>query len=286
MNNELYDYSPIVERAALTWPEGKTLAFYVGMNVEHYHVDARATAISPVTAGLVPDPMNHGWRDYAARVGIWRLIDIFDAVGVRASVLLNSEVCEQYPQIVTAGVERNWAWLGHGETNSRLHTGFEEAEEREVLTRIVSTIADATGADVRGWLGPAMTETFATPRLLHELGLTYVLDWNCDDQPFRLNEPGMLSVPYSTEVNDITQFLGHGATAWDYERAVMDQFEQLLADSATNPRVMALPMHAFLLGQPFRAGYVRRILQRIVDTPQVWVTTSDEIAAHADGVLA
>jgi allantoinase len=281
MDNTLYTYSPIIERPPLRWPDGARLAFYLGLNVEHYHVDRPATSISPVSAGLAPDPMNHGWRDYAARVGIWRLVDVFDDVDIRPSVLLNSEVCDRYPQIVAAGRERNWSWLAHGETNSQLHHGFADDEaERQSLTRVVESIRAATGTEPRGWLGPAMTETFATPRLLAELGLTYVLDWNCDDQPFALSEPGMWSVPYSAEINDITQFLSRGATTDEYESAVMAQFEQLLEDGATTGRVMALPVHAFLLGQPFRIKTLRRILERIVATDDVWVTTSDEIAAH------
>ncbi len=37
-----------------------------------------------------------------------------------------------------------------------------------------------------------------TPKILKDLGLSYVLDWCADDQPFPLNVPGMISVPYAT----------------------------------------------------------------------------------------
>ena len=40
--------------------------------------------------------------------------------------------------------------------------------------------------------------------MLKELGLTYALDWCADDQPFALTVPGMMSVPYSIDVNDIS----------------------------------------------------------------------------------
>ena len=61
------------------------------------------------TASLVPDPLNHGWRDYGSRVGIWRVIDGLDRHGTRASALVNSEAAERYPQIVAAGRARDWA---------------------------------------------------------------------------------------------------------------------------------------------------------------------------------
>jgi len=57
-------------------------------------------------------------------------------------------------------------------------------EELAYLTGIVEKIEAATGHRPRGWLGPALTETFETPQLLAELGLTYTLDWTKDDQPY------------------------------------------------------------------------------------------------------
>ncbi|MFE3646796.1 hypothetical protein [Streptomyces sp. NPDC059122] len=78
MDNQLFDYSPITERDPISWPGGARIAFYVGLNVEHYQVDRPSTSIFPGTAGLAPDPLNYGWRDYGPRVGIWRLKDQLD----------------------------------------------------------------------------------------------------------------------------------------------------------------------------------------------------------------
>src|SRR6201986_5659952 len=104
MDLELYDYSPITDRPRLRWPRGARVAFYVGLNVEHFDVDRPSTSIWEGTSGLVPDPLNYGWRDYGRRVAIWRLMESLDRHGVRASVLLNSDVPERYPQIIEAGL--------------------------------------------------------------------------------------------------------------------------------------------------------------------------------------
>src|SRR6185437_14353012 len=122
--NTLFSYSPIIERAPLTWPAGAKVAVYIGLNVEHFLIDRPSTSIWPGTADLVPDALNYGWRDYGPRVGIWRTIEIFDRHGIRPSVLLNSDVAHHYPQIIKAGLERNWAWLAHGRTNSILQAGM------------------------------------------------------------------------------------------------------------------------------------------------------------------
>ncbi|MGH8878893.1 MAG: polysaccharide deacetylase family protein, partial [Stackebrandtia sp.] len=90
MDNELYDYSPITEREPIRWPNGARVAFYIGLNVEHFHIGKPSTSLNEATASLVPDPLNHGWRDYGARVGIWRVMETLDRHGIRASVLLIS----------------------------------------------------------------------------------------------------------------------------------------------------------------------------------------------------
>lgn len=280
MDNELYAYSPLPERSPLRWPDGARVAFFVGLNIEHFRIDRRSTSIEHVTAGLTPDPMNYGWRDYGVRVGIWRVMDLLDEVGIRPSVLLNSDVCDRYPQIIRAGVERDWVWCAHGSTNSELHSGYDEETERQLLADMIGQVEQATGRRPRGWLGPALTETFNTPRLLRELGLDYVLDWCCDEQPFDLEVEGMISVPYSIELNDITAFVGRGLGPGEWVQMVLDQLEGLLADGEQTGRVLALPLHPFLVGQPFRAKYLRSLLREIVATEGVWVTTSDGIADH------
>lgn len=274
-----FAYSPITERPPICWLGGARVAVYIGLNVEHFLVDRPSTSIWPGTAELTPDALNYGWRDYGARVGIWRTIDTLDRHGIRPSVLLNTAVIEHHPQIVAAGVERNWAWLAHGQTNSILHTGLAVDEERRILTSIADDIADATGRRPLGWMGPGLTETAHTPDLLAELGFHYVLDWTNDDQPYPLTVPGMLSVPYSVELNDLLIF-GKGFTGGEFVQMVIDQYEQLHADSATSGRVMALALHPFVIGQPFRHKYFDQVLQFLAAQPDVWLTTSDEIAAH------
>ena len=279
-DNDLFDYTPIVEREPIHWPGGARVAFYVGLNIEHFHVDSPSTSLWEGTASLVPDPLNYGWRDYGPRVAIWRLIETLDRHGIRASALLNSDVSEHYPQIIEAGRARDWAWLAHGKTNSSLHTGIHVDEERALITDIVETIEAATGRRPRGWLGPGLTETFQTPTLLAELGLRYVLDWTNDDQPYRLNVPGMLSVPYSVELNDLNVFISRGMSGPDFVELVRDQLDQLYTDSADSGRVMALALHPFVIGQPFRHKYLLQALQYVANHPRVWLTTSDEIAEH------
>ena len=190
------------------------------------------------------------------------------------------DVCREYPRIVEAGLARDWAWIAHGKDNSTFQSGFDEATEAALLADVVGTLRKGLGRPVHGWLGPALTETFATPRLLARLGLSYVLDWCNDDQPYPLREPGMISVPYSIELNDVTLFVGKQLGGADFYRIVCDQFDQLWEDGARGGRVMALCLHPFIVNQPFRHKYLVRALDYIAGHADVWLTTSDDIAAH------
>jgi len=280
LENQLYAYSPIIDRPPLHFPEGARVAFWVGLNVEHYQVDKPSTSIFGGTATLQPDPLNYGWRDYGPRVGIWRMMDLLDKYHVRASVLLNSDVCERYPRIIREGNTRGWAWLAHGKNNSIFEAGMSLEEERTYLRDVIGTIARATGQQPKGWLGPALTETFNTPEILADLGVSYLLDWCNDDQPFPLNVKAgrMISVPYSIEMNDVSLFVGKSLSGQDFAQAVTDQFDVLYAEGERTGRVMCLALHPFIVNQPFRHKYLDQALEYIAGHDDVWLATSDEIA--------
>jgi allantoinase len=280
MENRLYPYWPLRRRPPLELPNGARVAFWIGVNIEHFELDKPSTSITPITAQFVPDPLNYGWRDYGTRVGIWRMMDLFDRLGLRASVLLNADICRYCPEIVEEGNQRGWVWLAHGKNNSTLQVGMELEDERRYLTDVVNTIKETSGKQPKGWLGPALTETFNTLDLLAELGLTYTCDWCNDDlpHPLRIKQGRMISVPYSIEVNDIPVFLDKGMPAEGFAQMIKDQFDVLYAEGEQGARIMAVALHPFLIGHPFRHKYLAQALEYVVGHDKVWLTTRDEIA--------
>ena len=161
-----FNYSPIVTRKKLRFPNGARVAVWVIPNVEHFHFDKPAASITHVTAHMKPDVLNYAWRDFGVRVGIWRMMEIMERNGFAGTVALNSEVCQNYPQIIKAGNELGWEWMGHGRSNSELLNQQSEAEERTIIKSIVDTIGKSTGRRPKGWLGPALTESYNTPDIL------------------------------------------------------------------------------------------------------------------------
>ena len=156
-----------------------------------------------------------------------------------------------------------------------------EPRRAHFLARDDAEVEQATGRARLDGSARRLTETFNTPALLAELGIHVRPDWCNDDQPYPLNVPGMISVPYSMDINDITLFVGRNLSGDDYVRAVVDTLDQLIEDSdPDNGRVMALPVHPFVVNTPSRHRYLARALQEISERDEVWVTTSDAIADH------
>ncbi len=277
---ERYDDSFIFERKPFTWPGGKTLAVWIIPNVEVWQFDSPVgAAISPNVTNRVPDVINYAWRDYGIRVGLWRIADILDSAGLRATVALNSKVCDIFPKAVEEMKRRGWEFMGHGITNSRNLANLPLPEERDVIQTTLRTIEQATGKRPRGWLGPGLTETFNTLDILAEEGVNYVGDWNSDDQPFsmKVKTGKLFTVPYGMDINDMSLINRLGYTGEQYLQALTDQFDTLYADSRKTARVMGIPLHPFLIGQPWRAPYLKKAIAHFQKHDRVWFTTGSEI---------
>jgi allantoinase len=280
MSHGRFDYSPITARSHLKLPDGARVAVWVTPNIEHFHWKKRAIAMTQITAALSPDVLNHGWREYGARVGIWRIMEIMERTGFVATAALNSDVCQQYPEIVKEGNRLGWEWMAHGQSNSSLLTGLAEADERPIIKDVLDTIGKATGKRSRGWLGPALTETDNTLDLLAETDVEYVSDWCNDELPYWMNTRGkpIIAMPYTLEIGDIPIFLENGGNADDFYRAVVDQFDFMYEDGAKIPRVLSIAIHPFLIGHPFRARALQKALEHIARHDHVWIATGGAIA--------
>jgi hypothetical protein len=91
--SERYEDSFITERKPFRWPGNNTLAVWFAPNVEVWQYDSAAgVGITPNPTNHVPDVFNYAWREYGMRVGLWRIADVFDEAGVKATVALNSQV--------------------------------------------------------------------------------------------------------------------------------------------------------------------------------------------------
>lgn len=280
MQIDRYQYSPIIKRQPFNWPNNARVALMVAPNVEFFHIDK---PIPGAPSSQLPDVTGYALRDYGSRIGVFRMMEILDKHGIRATVLLNADVCAHHPVIIEEGNKRNWEWLGHGVTNNIRINQYPADQERAVIRGIRETIASYTGKAPRGWLGPGGGDE--SPDTLDHLaaeGFDYVCDWGFDDQPMamRVKSGRMIAIPYQQGLNDIRVIFQGGHTPKDWCEMVCDQFDTLYKEGATQGRVMTIPLHPFVIGLAFRIKYLDIALQYICSHTGVWKTTGSEIADY------
>lgn len=267
MDHGFYSFSAYPDRPKLVWPNGAKVAVAVVINVEAIDV-----ATNPVNL------IGFSHRDYGPRVGLFRLMGILDSLGIKATVPLSDALIERSPRVVEEVLKRGWEIVGHGEkANLGLSSTMSEADEKAYIEASFSALKAATGSAPRGWLAPGNAESSRTLPLVAAAGFDYTLDWGNDDQPYDFIVPsGQLSaLPYSVETSDAAVVQAQSHTPWEYEQAISDHLEGLLADPSGS--VMTLGLQANVSGQPFRSKYIKKFLDQASVTKGVWFATGSEI---------
>ena len=283
-----YDYAAITQRPDYVWPNGRRLAVYLGLNLEHFAFgEGLGAELAP--GGPQPDVLNFAWRDYGNRVGVWRLLDLFDELSLPSTVLLNSSIYDYCPDIVAPFRARGDEIAGHGRSNAERQSILSEADEAVLIAETTAAILHHEGKSPAGWLSPWIAESTVTPDLLAEAGYGYTLNWCHDDQPTWMRTRGggkLLSVPYPQELNDIPAIVARKIEAAGFADMIIDQFDEMLAQSARQPLVMGVALHPYIVGQPFRLRQLRRALAHIAARrDDIWLCRAGDIAAHAAATL-
>ena len=280
-----YRWSPIVKRPDYSWPNGKRLAFYVITNIEFFAFGAGDVALDNAVPNAPATQRNYAWRDYGNRVGIWRLLRLFDELALPAAHNVNSLIYENHPDIMKAIRARGDEVVGHGRTNSELVAGRWEHDEARIIQEATETIARFEGQPPAGWLNGQGPQTPATIDLLKEAGYQYMMDWPCDDQPIWMSTRAgrILSVPYSLEVNDTVAAIRRRHSPREFADMVVDQFDEMVEQCVDQPLVCPIALHPFVVGQPFRMHPLRQALRHCLEhryADRVWFTRPGEIARY------
>jgi peptidoglycan/xylan/chitin deacetylase (PgdA/CDA1 family) len=278
-----YPFVPITERKGFRWPNGARVALWVIPNIEFFHLDDPMPGTNNERIARphakIPNVRNWALRDYGNRVGIWRFMEVMSRYGIRGTAALNSEICTQHPQIMEAAMKLGWEFMGHCQTNAIRLNEMEPEREKEAIHDTLEVIAKTTGKKPLGWLGAGLAETWSTLDFLIAEGCQYIADWTADDLPFRMNVSGktIYSIPYSLQCNDTPQFFDQKLSAAEFGEVLMRQFDWLYREGAETSRVMAIALHPFVSGAPYRMGPIDAAFEYICKHDGVWLATGEEI---------
>lgn len=295
-----YDFVAMPDRKPLRWPGGARIAVIFTLNLEFWELTREGAeplypggpaTIPHVLPGNVADYANWTWREYGQRVGIWRLLDVFDKAGVPSTCTMNAMTGIERRRIIDAVNERGWEIVAHNYVQNDVLSSYahDPDGERDIIRRTLDVYEETVGRPARGWLSSSLRCTSNTPEILKEFGLLFHSDFLNDDQPYLIHTAHgpLVCVPYSNDVNDFAMFARGAMTTQQALEALRDQFDQLYLEGAESGRIMNLGIHPHVFGQAGRVRALREFVEYAKGFEGVWFASREEIASwylenHAD----
>jgi peptidoglycan-N-acetylglucosamine deacetylase len=226
-------------------------------------------------------PMQLAKGEFGGRVGIWRLIELFDSHGVKATIFTPGRICELYPRAVQAAARSGHEIADH----MWEHRVPKEPElERDHLRKTIAALERLTGTR------PVGTRSNHSLPLLRDEGFIYVSEGSADHLPYYVSDPAgaarLLNLPFHFAIDDAMFFsfawMGSGNAAqritdpdrveemwWD---AFMHQYRQR--------GYLNVCLHPFVSGRALRIAMLDRLIGRMKTLPGVWFPTCEELARH------
>lgn len=283
MDHELYGWSNLFNRRPVTWPEDKSVALWITVALEYFPLTpndgpfrAPGHMVTPY-----PDYRTYTTRDYGNRVGVFRIMKVLDALGLRASAPMSAKIAERYPALLKAVQDRNWEIIGHGVDMNNIHYGGMDAEkEAQQIDDTLVMLEKYTGSKPAGWFSPARSESENTLKLLVEHGVSYVCDWVNDDMPYEMSTPSgpITAMPHTMELDDRQLMVTLGQNEDTYQEQILAAFDLLRSEGKSyGGRILHLSLTPYVIGQPFRIHALKAVLEKIMATGDVWSATGGEV---------
>jgi len=275
-----YDWSPIINRKPLKWPNDARVALVVIVNLEHWDWELPPDVPGAPTGPFRPNLAEYSQHEYGNRVGVFRILGILDKYGIKPTIAMDKTVADSYPYLVNECKKRSLEVMAHGTTARRpLHSGMTPDVERAYIKDSIASVTKAMGKAPTGWLGPDYAETMNTPNLLAAEGIRYVCDWSNDEQPYRMKVPTgeLYSIGVDYDLDDMFIHWTGRRLIDEYRQIMVDQFDGLYRDGARSGRLMVVNVHPWVTGWPWRSVYLDRAMAHIGKHPNVWKASASDV---------
>ena len=216
--------------------------------------------------------------EYGSRVGVWRILELFERHDVPLTVFGVAMAMERNPPVVDAFLRagheiasHGWRWINYQ------HVPLDE--EREHMRRAIEIHRRLTGERPLGWYTGRSSPN--TRRLVVEDGgFVYDADDYNDDLPWYDTRHGkpLLVVPYTLDANDMRFATPQGFNSGEqFFQYLKDTFDVLYAEGN---RMMSVGLHCRLVGRPGRLAALKKFVQYARRKPKVWIARRIDIARH------
>jgi len=271
----------------IRWPKGARLAVTFAINYEAG--GERSIAFGDEGAETFGEFPSYGTppkRDlciesifeYETRVAIWRILRTFEKYGVNTTFFATAKTLETNPEAARAIVDSGHEVCSHGYRWIE-HFTLTRDEERDAIHKAIASIENTTGHRPLGWYCREPSEN-TIELLVEEGGFLYDSDVYNDDIPYYVEVGGkkFLLIPYTPDVNDFHYFSNRFANSDQFYGYLKDSFDQMYAESRTNPKMMNIGLHVRISGRPGRTVAVEKFLRYAKAKPNVWVARRVDIA--------
>jgi peptidoglycan/xylan/chitin deacetylase (PgdA/CDA1 family) len=270
----------------ILWPNNAKLALQLVVNFEEGAENSVEKGDKmPEQLGDFP-PIDLAVRDlglesvfeYGSRVGVWRMLDLFDKHKIKVTFFACGEALEQNPQVGKEIVRRGHEICCHG-YRWYDHFRWREEESRRDIKKAVEVIQKITGTRPVGWYA---REPGVQVRnlLVEEGGFIYDSDIYNDDLPYyiKVGNKNHLVIPYTSDCNDFHFWTGKFNTSESFFQYLRDSFDVLYSEAEKNPKMMSVGTHARISGKPGRIVGLDRFITYVKAFSGVWFARRDEIA--------
>ena len=287
---DLVGYGP--EVPPVNWPGGARLALQFVLNYEEggenciLHGDSASEAFLSEIVGAQAWPGQRHMSmesiyEYGSRVGVWRLLDLFERKSIPITLFGVAMALERNPQVAEAVMKAGHEICSHGYRWIDYRDVPDEIE-REHLHKAIEIIQRLTGERPLGWYTGRTSEN--TRRLVvEEGGFLYDADDYNDDLPFWTQVQGTdhLVVPYTLDANDMRFATPQGFNSGEqFLGYLRDAFDTLYEEGARTPRMMSVGLHCRLAGRPGRIRAVEQFIDHALSHEGVWFCRRIDIARH------
>lgn len=288
MDQDLYPWSKLSDRAPIAWPSGKGVAVALFVNLEWFPInptDKPFRAPGHMQTAY-PDYRHYTAREYGTRIGFYRMLDAFAQAGAQATIAVNGAIAERYPSIIADILAAGHEIVAHStDMNGTIASGMDEADERALILSSLDMLEKVSGTRPRGWQSIARSQSWNTPRLLVEAGVDYMCDWVNDDLPYRMTTTAgdIVNVPVNHELSDRQIITVQQQSADSFAEQMQDAFALFADESSQGGRMLTIQLTPYVMGLPFRIDALERLLAWLGDQPEAWFATTGEIV---DGFAA
>ncbi len=232
--------------------------------------------------GNVPDFPNYMWREYGQRVGVWRLLDVFDELSVKPECTVNAKTCLERHEMVKAAMDRKLQIIPHNYEQGELLTQYfnDPLKEEEVIKNTLDVYKETTSLIPQGWLSSSLRGTENTANILVKNGIRFYCDAMNDDQPYIIDTDSgpIVSIPYSNEINDFTLLTRRGHTTDEFRDILIEEMNVLYQESKETSKIMNIGLHPHVSGRAYRVRAIREFLEAAKELDGIWWATRSQIA--------